>query len=310
MQLEAGENTALTPALPRGRPSYRSRWLGACAVCAWLLFAAQATGLMELEALNPLANNLGCAHGAVRGTPPAGISNGITLRFNGQQVDVPRGQLVLVQGKRYTLVGVDPARNSLVLEDLMGMLEIPLADINVLIVPRVRGGARVGVSLGAAAGGAVVGVVVGMIVGGNHAGLDGMLRGCLLGGVIGAATGAVAGVSLTHTSEYGLKDHTWQIELLDKLPPASAQPPAPPPIPPWPDAQPAAPAPPPVVAAPVPAPAPAPRLPLRVVSPPAPSSPAPPLDAPPSSGGLAPVAPPEPAPAVPDAPAAPASSAP
>jgi len=198
--------------------------LGIAAVLSWVALALQLTGVFSFEALHP-ALLAGCAPRPLPlGTTPAGapmdgpfgVTQGITLRRAEQTVLVPRGALVEADdGRRYTLVGLDPQSRRLVLHDRRaGLLSLPVTGYT-LDVKKLRRGRTAMIVAGAvvgAVGGAIAGGAIGAASSSSSNPSGPVLGGCTIGLLAGAAVGAGTTVAATLDKHYLLGPGGWQID--------------------------------------------------------------------------------------------------
>jgi hypothetical protein len=198
--------------------------LGAAALLAWVALALQLTGIFSFDALHP-ASLAGCAsHAIPTGTTPDGkvidgpfgVTLGIKLRRGDQTVFVGRGaQVQADDGRRYTLVGLDPQARLVVVHDRrQGLLSLPLSGYT-LDVKKLRRGRTAMIvvsSVAGAVGGAVAGLAIG-VASSNSANSTGpAFGGCIIGLVSGGALGAGTTVAATIDRSYVLAPNEWQVD--------------------------------------------------------------------------------------------------
>lgn len=198
--------------------------LGALAVLAWAALALQLTGVFSFDALHP-AVLAGCASYPIpTGTTPDGqvidgpfgVTLGIQLRRGDQTVFVKRGaQVQADDGRRYTLVGLDPQARLLVLHDRrQGLLSLPLSGytLDVKKLRRGRSAMVVASAVVGAAGGAVGGLAIGAASSSGPNSVGPAFGGCMIGLLAGGALGAGTTFAATIDRSYVLSPSEWQVD--------------------------------------------------------------------------------------------------
>lgn len=198
--------------------------LGAAALLAWAALALQLTGIFSFDALHP-AMLAGCAPYPIpTGTTPDGqvidrpygVTLGILLRRGDETVFVKRGaQVQADDGRRYTLVGLDPqARLVVVYDRRHGLLSLPLSGYTLDVKKVGRGrGAMIAVSaVVGAAGGAVGGLAIGVASSSSSNPTGPAFGGCMIGLLAGGALGAGTTFAATIDRSYELSPSEWQVD--------------------------------------------------------------------------------------------------
>jgi hypothetical protein len=193
-------------------------------VLAWAALALQLTGVFSFDALHP-ATLVGCAPYTIPpGTTPDGkvidgpfgVTLGMQLRRGDETVFVKRGaQVQADDGRRYTLVGLDPrARLVVVYDRRQGLLSLPLSGYTLDVKKLTRGrGAMIAVSaVAGAVGGAVAGGAIGAATSSSSNAFGPVVGGCMIGLLAGGALGAGTSVAATIDRSYVLSPTEWQVD--------------------------------------------------------------------------------------------------